>query len=127
MGHRAQHLQCRSRIGSPLAQGLDDVAQDAERGRIALARAGKVVGRQVVVQEVLLEMDDVGRQLVLELGVVAALAPQEDDGVRVLGERPDDLVDPAGDAAADVGKGALQQQRDVSLLGFRMLAHRALQ
>lgn len=96
----------------------------AARGR------GLDVGVQGVKEEMLLEVHHVGRQRVAEIAIVLAPASQEDDGETVLGIGLQDLVDPAGHAAADIGKRALQQQRDVRT-GRRgelaRTAHEALQ
>ncbi len=89
-------------------------------------RVGRVVARpagwlgaagQVVVEVMRFEMHDVVGQRVLGVAVVFAPAAEEDDGKAVFRKGPDDLVDPARDAAADVGKRSFQQQGDVGAVG----------
>ena len=125
-GHSAQHLQGLLGARAAFAQGVHDAAQHLERGFITRAGVRQVLCCQTVVQKVLFKVHHVGWQLVFELAVVRALAAQKHQRKAVFGEGLDDLVDPAGNAPAHIGKGAFQQQGNVSLGGFGV-HHRALQ
>src|SRR6185369_734423 len=59
------------------------------------------------------KMHKVGGQLVLHAGVVLAATAEKDCPETVVGKAADDLVDPAGNAAADIGEGPLQKQHYV--------------
>ena len=108
------------RMGAAGGQGGQEVLDQGRALRIARAFQGLQLraALHVFVQEVLLEMHHVVGQGIAEGAVVLALAAQEDDGKAVLRVGADDLVDPAGDAPAHVGKGAFQQQGDVGIAGL---------
>ena len=93
---------------------------------IAAAGAWLFVGRLALVEEVLFEVHDVGRQFVLEGAVILTTAAKENQGETVFRVGTDDLVDPARYAAADIREGAFEEQRDIGVLGCRE-AHRGFQ
>lgn len=64
-------------------------------------------------QEVFLDVQHIVRDRVVALAVGILLAADEEHREGQVGETEDQLVDPAGDAAADIGPGALQQQADI--------------
>ena len=70
-----------------------------------------------VVEIMRFQMDDVIRQRVFRRPVIFRPTAEKNDGEAQVGKSPDDLVDPARDTAADVGKGSLEQQGDVGVLG----------
>ena len=101
-----------------VAHVVMQIAGQCESRAVTLARRRNAVGDRRVVQEMLLEMHDISGEFVFHRAVVLAPAAEKDDGETVLREGADDLVHPARHAAADVGKGAFEQERDVGLRGL---------
>ena len=126
--HLLEQRQCPWALRA-LAQGLQQALDQG--GGLGVAGACRRLLVQAVrrlVQEMLLEVHHVRRQRVLEVTVVAAAATQKDDGKAVLGVGADDLVEPAGDAAADVGERAFEQQGNVGARRLRVgLGHGCFQ
>lgn len=75
----------------------------------------------LVLQVKRLQVNQVGRQIVLESAVVIPVAAEKNRAESILRKAPDDLVHPAGHAAAHVGEGPLQKQHDVHPVRFRKI------
>src|SRR6476620_6325274 len=69
-----------------------------------------------------LQMNDVGSQIIFWLIIIALAGSQKNYGKRILRQAFNYLMYPAGNAAANEGISALQQEGDISVL--RLLLHR---
>ena len=129
-GEAAQRFQGLGSVGLAVAQAFHQGSRHGKRELVSAPRDGQSSRRKIVVEEVLLEVHHIGRQFVFEAVVVRAAASKKNDGVAVLGVGSDNLIDPAGNTAADIGEGSLQEQCNVCLPGLGVWGagrHRALQ
>ena len=91
------------------------------------ARCGPQFSRRMTIEEMLLEMHHIGRQLIAKIAIVLAPAADKDDGKAMLRVGLKDLVNPARHAAADIGESALEQQGDIGPRSLGKRTHEALQ
>jgi len=72
-----------------------------------------------IMQVMNLQVFQVCRQLILDAVILVCPAADKYRPEIQFGKASDNLVDPAGNPAADVGKGPLQQQHDINLFSPR--------